>query len=260
MRRAVGLAVVLLALAGCEVNPAERNNAGNSLYQQGNDRAAIHAYQLAQVNGPDSPQAYYNAASALSRSGQMQDAINALQQALKTADDELAAQAYYNLGNVYFEMALYADAVAAYRETLLRRPDDEQARYNYELALSRLLTMTPSPEPEQEDPTPEPTPTGDTGGEQETPPTPTPDAEGTDEAEGDIENDDSDDPVTVTPDADGQLTLEDVERQLDAVQENQRNPQLQLERGDHGCMGRAERGKRSARDALSIRASGLLCQ
>ena len=53
-----------LALWACTTNPAERNNAGNSLYDQGDYNAAWNAYQAAQVSAPDAPEAYYNAASS----------------------------------------------------------------------------------------------------------------------------------------------------------------------------------------------------
>nr|MBA3870010.1 VWA domain-containing protein [Anaerolineae bacterium] len=104
---------ILACSCGCSVNPAERNDAGNTLYSQAQYDSAIDAYQAAQVASPDRPEAYYNAASAYSQNGEFDKAIDALHQALKTTDAGLRTQAYYNLGNVYFQMDRFDDAVDA---------------------------------------------------------------------------------------------------------------------------------------------------
>lgn len=217
------LALFILLLASCEVHPAERNNAGNALYEQGGYADAVNAYQAAQVAAPDAPESYYNAASALANSGRLQSAVEALEQALKTADEVLTTKAYYNLGNVYFDMAQYDKAIEAYREVLLRQPDDEDARHNYELALSRLPTPTPEEQSPQES---TPTPTNNPGGQQES--TPTPDLSQTPTPQNnENQNQESSAP---TPMPEGTLSVEDAERLLDAVQQNQRTLREYLER------------------------------
>jgi Ca-activated chloride channel homolog len=216
-----GLVVVTgVLLAACEINPAERNNAGVALYSQGANDAALDAYQNAMVNAPNRPETYFNAASAFSTIGRLETAIAALEQALKTADEDLTAQAYYNLGNIYFDGAQYQNAVDAYRETLLRRPDDESARYNYELALSRLPTPTPPPPDESEQQQeqqesgqqPTPTPSPDPGGNE-------PEETGEPQSEGQSEI--GQEAGTPTPQPEGPLTIEQAEQLLDAVQQNQ---------------------------------------
>jgi tetratricopeptide (TPR) repeat protein len=214
-------------LTACAVSPAERNNAGNALYAQGDYSMALRAYQAAMVADPDGAEPYYNAASALARSGRQQAAVEALLQALRTADGPVAQAVYYNLGNVYFEMARYEDAAAAYRTALLLNPQDDDARFNYELALLRLAAISPTPPPsEAASPTPTtapdqggaatPTPTqpgGSAGGAQTAtaqPVTPTPVPP-------------SDAAASEAPDApDGGLSREEAARSLDAVQQSQR--------------------------------------
>ena len=129
---------LLIIGSSLQTNPAERIESGNTLHAQDNFEAALHAYQAAQVNAPDSPVAYYNAASALASIGRLRDAVAALAQALKNSDDELTFKAYYNLGNVLYEMALYNDAVDVYRQAIRLNPADDDARHNYELASSFL--------------------------------------------------------------------------------------------------------------------------
>lgn len=150
------LAAVIL-LAGCDVNPAERVNAGNELYLRGDYPAALLAFQAAQVAAPDLPEPYFNAASALALSGQLERAVEALQMVLELGDPALAAKAYYNLGNVYFEMGSFEEAVRAYQQALLLEPSDADARYNLELALRRIVPPAPTLDSPQA--TPELTPT-----------------------------------------------------------------------------------------------------
>jgi Ca-activated chloride channel family protein len=222
MKRVRLAALAFLMLASCEVNPAERNNAGNSLYEQERYVDAVNAYQAAQVVAPDAPESYYNAASALANTGRLGSAVEALEQALKTADEELTTKAYYNLGNVYFDMAQYDKAIESYRKVLLRRPDDEDARYNYELALSRL----PTPTPDEQSPDAQPSPTRNAGGQEDS--TPTPDVVQTPTPQGDEgQNRES---FAPTPMPAGTLSVEDAERLLDAIQQNQRTLREYLER------------------------------
>lgn len=216
----ISLIGAVLILASCASHPAERNNAGNDLYDRGAYNDAVQAYQIAQVNDPDRPEAYYNAASALSSSGRVQVAIAALEQALKTADEDLAAQAYHNLGNIYFGMALYADALAAYREALLLRPDDADTRYNYELTLLRLPTPPPNDtEPEEDEAEPTPTAESNDGDEPQTA-TPTPAESATPEPEQGESSTPT--PSTPTPNPNSELSVEDAERILDAIQQDQK--------------------------------------
>ncbi|NWG16632.1 MAG: VWA domain-containing protein [Chloroflexi bacterium] len=183
------LALLVMVLAGCDVNPSERIGAGGDLYRRGDYLGAVEAFQLAQAVAPDQPEAYYNAASALARSGQLRRAVAALEQAIRFADAELAAKAYYNLGNVYFEMSRFPEAIGAYQDALRLNPADEEARYNLELALRRAAPPAVTPVSETPAPPPDaPSPTG-------TAPVPPPPA--------------------------GPLTVEDAEQLLDAVQNQQ---------------------------------------
>lgn len=197
--------LLALLLAACDVNAAERNNAANALFGQGNYDEAVRAYQAAQVTSPDLPQPYFNAAIALVHIGRLAEARAAVEQALKTADNELIAAAYYNLGNIDFMMERYEEAVEAYQQALLRDPDDADARYNLELALKRISPPPATSIPQSELPQ---TPTGDVGDEDQiaTPSplsaTPTPQTN----QEGEVQS-------ALTQDEAGQL--------LDSIQQNQ---------------------------------------
>lgn len=241
MKRSL-LALTLISVvvaASCDVNPAERNNAGNALYETGDYSLAAQAYQAAMVADPDRPEPYYNVASALARSGRQQAAVEALEQALRTADPLLTQAAYYNLGVVFFEMARYEQAVAVFREALQLDPFDADARFNYELSLLRLNSMTSTPpDTAWTSPTPTgvpdigagtPTPTQQASGETEDP-TPPVDSAQQDEVTPTVQPDSSTPPlseaaselVLTAAARDGVLSPEEAERSLDAVQQSQR--------------------------------------
>lgn len=142
----IGLFVLYaLVTSGCAVNPAERIGEGNSQFNQADYDAALLAYQAAQVALPDDPVGYFNAAGAYARLGDIENALQAYQQALKTGDVDLSIQAYFNMGNLFFEAERYSEAVQAYQQVLLRRSDDEDARHNLELALKALTDFPPTP-------------------------------------------------------------------------------------------------------------------
>lgn len=208
-------------LAACDTDPRERNTAGNELYAQERYEDALGAYQAAQVAAPDLAEPYYNAASALAEVGRLQSAVAALRQALKSSDRELSAHAYHNLGNVYFEMSRYEDAITAYREALRLEPDAADTRYNYELALRRL--PTPTPTPFDVSPQPQPSPTPDLAAGQGQTPTQVPEAGGeqTPTPQGGSGESGSEATETPTPLPDSELSREEAETILDAVEQNQ---------------------------------------
>ena len=134
------------------------------------------------------------------------------------------------MGNIYFDQADYAEAVNAYRETLLREPDDADARHNLELARLHMVPPTPTAierkvEPEEGQTDREATPTNNPGGfdgPTATPPPvenpPDPNALPT-VGTGDIGQSNS--PTTPMPEEDGPLTVEDAIQLLDSVKHNQ---------------------------------------
>jgi tetratricopeptide (TPR) repeat protein len=225
----IGLLGCAFALWACGMDSAERNNAGNRLYEQGDYQGALAAYQAAAVVEPDRAEAYYNAADALIQTEKLDEATAALEQALKTADDTLAAKAYYNLGNIYFEMGKYVEAAAAYQEALLRRPEDADARHNLELALGRIALPTPTAIEQKVEATESvsdlnATPTNNPAGQGGPPPTPSP-AEGPPDkletpvaGEGETTGSGATTPI---PNEDGAVNIEDALSLLDAVQQNQ---------------------------------------
>lgn len=219
--------LLLLALAACSPHPAERNNAGNRLAEQGNYPSAVNAYQAALVADPDNAQLYFNIAHAYARAGDTEAAITAYQQAIQRGDSQLAALAYYNLGNLFFEQQQFNEAVAAYQQSLLLLPERQDTRFNLELALLYVEKPAPTPfeqktEPDTQQANPSVTPTPNPGALSEPTPTPTPPGAGLPEGStpdggmaGTQEGDFSASPVPRN--SENNLTVEDARRILDPI-------------------------------------------
>lgn len=148
----ITLLIGLLLATACGPSAAENlNKEGNDAYAQQAYDQALALYQSAQIEEPELAEPYYNAASALYRQGQYAAALEQLQMALSFADDETLAQAsFFNLGNSAYSAQDNANAIAAYTEALLRDPDDQDAKYNLELALQQQQQQEQEQEQQQD--------------------------------------------------------------------------------------------------------------
>jgi len=128
-----------MLFTACSPAAEKLNNEGNDKFAEEAYLEALAAYQNALVDSPELAEPYYNAANALYREGAYPEALALMQQALSYADDEsLAESGFYNMGNSSFGSEDWESAVAAYRDALLLNPDDQDAKYNLELALQQI--------------------------------------------------------------------------------------------------------------------------
>jgi tetratricopeptide (TPR) repeat protein len=149
MRRALLLAVALPLLGG---GIAE----GNRLYRAGQFRRAAEAYARRYAEGDSSAVLRYNLGTALLRLQRWDEARPHLDAAVEAQKPPgLRQRALYNAGNADLEPvfrrrvtdeerrnAMLLRAVGRYKDALLLRPDDADAKWNLELAL-RLLRRDP---------------------------------------------------------------------------------------------------------------------
>lgn len=154
------VSLVAAAAVAAQIEP------GNRAYRRGDAARALEAYRRAVEKRPDDPAARYNLGTVLLRDRRPGDAAPQLARAVEASNTELRARAFYNLGNTYLARALEGDAEAArnaaeaYRETLLLRPRDPDAKWNLELALRQLdpTERPPSRSPEGAEEESEPSP------------------------------------------------------------------------------------------------------
>lgn len=113
--------------------------AGNRQFKKGNWQNAEIEYRKAQVKDSSSFAANYNLAGALYREGNFDEAGKSLGR-LKDAAPVSANSAdyYYNLGNIAVQKKDWKAAVDAYKQSLLRNPEDLDAKENYAYAKQML--------------------------------------------------------------------------------------------------------------------------
>jgi Ca-activated chloride channel family protein len=145
------LAIGLLATA-CSPSAESLNKDGNDAFAEEAYLEALAAYEAAVIESPELAEPYYNAANTLYREGAFEEANMLMQEALKYADAESLAQSgFYNSGNSSFNLQEWETAIAAYTEALLRNPDDQDAKYNLELALQQMQQQQEENEEQQDE-------------------------------------------------------------------------------------------------------------
>jgi len=136
----------------------EKVRAANRLLATGKPEdvaEAVNKYRDAMADAPEEEVLHYNLGTALYKQGKYDKAIEELQKAAGTDEAALAARVHYNLGNCHFRQGKLDEAILAYKKALQFDPNDEDAKFNLELARKRLKEMAekqkqqPSPSPPQ---------------------------------------------------------------------------------------------------------------
>ena len=112
---------------------------GNRDFRKENFREAEIDYRKALVKDSLSMAANYNLANTLYRNGDYAQAQQFMDKVKDVAPvSASAADYYYNLGDVALQQKDYQKAVDAFKESLIRRPEDLQAKENYIYAKKML--------------------------------------------------------------------------------------------------------------------------
>ncbi len=201
---AASLLTLLAALMEYE-RPDPATKEANRAFEQGDYALALDEYEKVGENWSERAEPDYNAASARYKK-ETRDKLEDYEQAAEelrraqtdadgVEDSELIAKTQFNLGNVLFqvgeEMAAvdqygeaigqYREAIEAYKQVLRDNPDDVDAKYNLELALSKIEEQ----EQQQQEQEQQQQQQQDQQGEGDQPGSPDqPDDEGDDEQEG----------------------------------------------------------------------------
>ncbi|MGD8628967.1 MAG: tetratricopeptide repeat protein, partial [bacterium] len=144
MIRFLSAAFIVLLLAGTaggltlDDKMHGRISKGNQQYAENNNEAALENYMKAQ--GLDSTHAvpHFNAGDALYRMGKFPEGAHEFLKAAASETDSMAAMSYYNLGNSMMKASDLKSAVEAYKRSLLMNPDDQDAKFNLELAMRMM--------------------------------------------------------------------------------------------------------------------------
>jgi Ca-activated chloride channel family protein len=141
--------------------------------RDGRTAEAIRQYRRILGDGDKRPVVMYNLGTALLAADSLDGAVEALERALFTTNEELRTRARYNLGLAYLKRgtrlegdarsAALQSARRAFRTVLLERPGNPEAQWNYELALraptgggggssnnQQNPSQSPAPSPQQQ--------------------------------------------------------------------------------------------------------------
>ena len=132
------LSAVALTDASAQVDKREVRR-GNRDFRKENYKEAELQYFRALAKDSLSFAANYNMANTLYRQENYDQALKHLERLEEVAaDSPAAADFYYNLGNVAMAKEEYQKAVDAYKQSLLRNPEDVEAKENYIYAKAKL--------------------------------------------------------------------------------------------------------------------------
>jgi Ca-activated chloride channel family protein len=141
---AAGL-LLALSINGCV--GLSRTQQATAAYHGGQFTQAASLFRDAITAGDKKPETVYNFGTALVAADSTQSASEALGRVLDTKNDELRFRSLFNLGLANLkaglatppspENATLDSALAVYKKAILMRPDDVDAKWNYELALRK---------------------------------------------------------------------------------------------------------------------------
>lgn len=140
MRFIVIVLTIFTAVMTLSAQPDRREvRQGNRQYRKENWREADVDYRRALLKDSTSFAANYNLANTLYRQSAFDEAGKSLDRLKEAAPASAhAADYYYNIGDVALQKKDYGAAVEAFKQSLLRRPDDLDAKENYIYAKKML--------------------------------------------------------------------------------------------------------------------------
>ena len=124
--------IILLVLLQVSSDGAR---SGNDAYERGDFVAAEQAFREAIERNPNDPRLHFNLGNALARQQKFDEAIQAYERfrSLSSTPQERAL-ADYNIGNLFAQQEEWQRAADQFRNALRQNPNDEEARFNFELA------------------------------------------------------------------------------------------------------------------------------
>ena len=200
---------------------------GNRLYEEGRFAEAHEKYLEALLEAPDSPIIRFNDGNALYRGENYESALESFRTAVESGDPQLAAAAWYNLGNTLYRQGALPESLEAFKQALRADAADIDAKHNLERVLEQMQQQQQQQQEQQQgdgenegQPPPE-------GGEQnqdqqqeQDQPEQDPGDQQDPEQNPDQNPDDTESPPQGPPPP-GEMTREEAERLLGAIQEDQ---------------------------------------
>ena len=133
------LLLLIVPFSGIAQNEKPLVRQGNRDYKKGNYSDAETKYRKSIEKNSKSLEGKFNLGDALYKQGKYDEAAGTFQNlSNEKADKNFRANSFYNQGNAMLKAEKYQESANAYKESLKLNPNDEDARYNYVYALTKL--------------------------------------------------------------------------------------------------------------------------
>ncbi|MGB1656071.1 MAG: tetratricopeptide repeat protein [Longimicrobiales bacterium] len=208
----------------------ERVREGNRLYQEGRFAEAHQKYLEAMAEAPESPIIPFNDGNALYQDADYQRAMEAYQRAIETSDPRLASSAWYNLGNALYRQQQLEESLEAFKQALRLNPQDGDAKHNLERVLEQMQEQQQQQQQQGDDPEDEDEDEEEDDQDQQNPQDQDQDQDQQNRDPSDGEQNEDEQPESPPqgqeppegeqPPQQGDMTPEEAERLLDAIEED----------------------------------------
>jgi Ca-activated chloride channel family protein len=116
----------------------EANRKGTEALRRGDAAKAAAEYQKAVEALPADRRALFNRGTALLAAGQLDAGLSSLISAAGDPGREIRSASFYNTGSGLFGAQKLKEALDAYKQAILADPNDQAAKFNYELTKRKL--------------------------------------------------------------------------------------------------------------------------
>lgn len=141
--------VVILPLTIEAATPRKTNSEGIKQYKNEQYDHAVAEFMDALEKAPDRSELHYNLGTALHKLDNNEEAVRSLSRALSEENSSTSADAWYNLGNSLARAQKFDDALQAYKNSLMLRHNDQDAKHNLETVL-KLMQMQQQQQQQQQ--------------------------------------------------------------------------------------------------------------
>lgn len=125
-----------------------RNLRGIKSYENEDFEEARRAFEENVINNPGEGALHFNLGNTYYREGELDAALSEYMRALRDDAFPHRSDLYHNIGNTLFEQQRYKEALESFRNAVISNPENDDARYNYEL--TRLMLQEMSEEQQQQ--------------------------------------------------------------------------------------------------------------
>ena len=133
--------IVVQTHSGYSQSLRSKVNDGNAQYHEEKYEEALNNYQDALLDDPKSDIVSFNQGDALYKLDKYEKAIESYQKVIGSSDLKMDGKAHYNIGNSFFKQDKLQESIQSYIKALDINPDDQDAKYNLELARAKLKEM-----------------------------------------------------------------------------------------------------------------------